>query len=526
MARAPQALGSPMQSRSQYLARALEEMKKEPQHIGGYGDLGARLLAQALTQRALGKTEDAARAEASNVDLQRRQQIGGLAGLEVPGEMQEVGNGRLGNPFAGISRMMGVGGQPQPQQAPPQAPPMQAPIQPPPPPPGTAPVAPVEGGPIGPAMPAGTPPMPPMPQGQMAQDPQGQAPQQPQMPPQMQQQVQYLLSQGTPEAYQQAEQIVFGWQQQQAALASVPPEMRNDPRFMYAAANNPEALAESLAYQYRPQVIAAGGIQSIAGENRQIGAPRFDEFGDQMVRVDPVTGEVSTVAQRGPTYAEQTDRMQAEQLKPVEVGEGGALVAFDPRTGEALPQFERAPAEKPLSAAEQTAIDALETDIVMGDQVLGNVRSVIADIDSGAFRLDPMSRTSYEVRNRTGQASPESLAYARALTTVSNLRNTLLRENKGTQTEGDAIRTLEEVIANWGDEEIVRQGLQQFERQQAEIQEARRGQIERRRSGEARRPTGTAQGQAGGRRLSPEEAQRLPPGTPFVGLDGVPRVRQ
>ena len=33
-------------------------------------------------------------------------------------------------------------------------------------------------------------------------------------------------------------------------------------------------------------------------------------------------------------------------------------------------------------------------------------------------------------------------------------------------------------------------------------------------------------GAAASRRLSPQEAANLPPGTPFVGMDGVERVRQ
>lgn len=366
MARAPQALGSPLQRRSQYLAQALQAMQQEPQRISGYGDLGARLLAQALTQRALGKTERAAEAEMSNADLQRRQQIGALAGVEVPGEMQEVGTGRLGNPLAGIGRMMGIGGQP--QQAP-----MQQPMQ------G---VAPVEGSPLPPAMPAA----------QAVQDSQGQ----PQMPPQLQQQVQYLLGQGTPEAYQQAEQIVFGWQQQQAALASVPPEFRNDPRFMFAAQNNPEALAESLGYQYRPQVIAAGGIQSIAGENRQIGAPRFDEFGDQMVRVDPTTGQVQTVAQRGPTFAEETARMQAQQQRPVTVAPGGAVVAFDPNTGQATPQFERERAVAPGQIGSPEARIQAERNLQLANRNTDNTLRAVDQARNmvGFWTTGPMSGLS------------------------------------------------------------------------------------------------------------------------------------
>lgn len=488
MARAPQqrqqqpaqALGSPLQRRSQYLAQALEAMRQEPQRIGGFGDLGARLLAQALTQAAAEKTDKAVSAEQSNEALRRRRAM--FPGLTIEGEEQEVGNGRLGNPFAGFLRR----GQPpiQPRVGtPPIAPDINSagsPTQ------TVAPIPPVENG-------GALPPVGMMPQDPVPAAPQQQAmpqaqPQQAGIPPQLEQQIMGLLSVGTPEAEQQAFELYQGWQQQQQILASLTPEQRANPDFAFAARYNPEELAGSLSYGFRPVTGAAGSSIITPATGQRFDVPDYETVNDTIYRT---TGaQVEQVATAPPEYQDVTRRIEVNQVRPVEVSPGGAVVSFDPNTGQTAPQFERAPSEKPLSASEQNAIDALEIDIRFGGQALGNVRSVMADIDSGAFRLDPVSRASYETRNRTGNSSPESLAYARALTTVSNLRNTLLRENKGTQTEGDAIRILEEVIANWGDERVVRQGLAQFEQLYGGIQEDRQRQLDRRRSGEARQVGG------------------------------------
>lgn len=113
-----------------------------------------------------------------------------------------------------------------------------------------------------------------------------------------------------------------------AQLRSVAESM--GPAAMIAFETNPEAFGAQLAEQYAPQVIAAGGIQSIAGTGQRVAAPSFDTFGDSIVRKDPLSGAVETVAQRGPTFSEQTGRINA--TNPVPVSPGVQLI--DPATGQ------------------------------------------------------------------------------------------------------------------------------------------------------------------------------------------------
>ena len=88
------------------------------------------------------------------------------------------------------------------------------------------------------------------------------------------------------------------YRQQQA-----PSLFANDPRAQMLYRSGNQSFMDSLGEQYKPQVVAEGGLQSIAGENRQIRNPRTREFGMDLVRDTP-TG-VQTVATRGPTPTEQ-----------------------------------------------------------------------------------------------------------------------------------------------------------------------------------------------------------------------------
>lgn len=104
------------------------------------------------------------------------------------------------------------------------------------------------------------------------------------------------------------------------------------PAAMIAFDTNPEAFGAQLAEQYAPQVIAAGGVQSVIGNGARVSAPRDMEFGDSLVRTDPLAPAPQTLMQRGPTFAEETGRLNANN--PINVAPGGRAV--DPRTGEVI----------------------------------------------------------------------------------------------------------------------------------------------------------------------------------------------
>lgn len=92
---------------------------------------------------------------------------------------------------------------------------------------------------------------------------------------------------------------------------------KGDPRGQALWASGLPEFRKAVAEQYSPQVIASGGIQSIAGEGRTIGAPVFRDFGPTIQKLDPITGQATTIASRTPD--------------PVNVAPGGRLL--NPETG-------------------------------------------------------------------------------------------------------------------------------------------------------------------------------------------------
>lgn len=510
MAREP--LSSPLQRRSQYLAEALKAMRQEPQRIGGYGDLAARLAAQALTQAAAEKTDKAAGAEASNAELARRQAIfGGIPGLDVGGEMQDVGNGRLGNPLSGLARAVrgfGRGGEqpaPQEQAAPPPAQPPQMPMA-----------------SVGAVQNSGS--MPPV--GQM-QDPAPQAtPMQSgaaQLPPDFIQQAQRFLALGTPEGEQQALALVQGWQQQQQILASIPPELRGDPKFMFAAQNNPEALAESLGYQYRPQVIAAGGVQSVIGSGDRVSAPQTIQFGDTLTRVDPLSPTPQTIATRGPTFAEQTGRIAAERPQAVTTATGADTRLIGPN-GEVIDEFAgrdapRSQQQIPPRAAELTGqIRALETDVF---PTLDRQRSLLAsgEVITGPFAQQRLATARVLAEAGNEQARREVAATEEYIANAGRLRVGMAK-SLGTNPSNADIQLLDIVTA--GDITKSQDGLMATLDQGYALADRQRSGFQ----GELLQYDQVSQ-QNGPVSVSTEdEYRRLPRGTRYIAPDGQVRTKQ
>ena len=139
---APQMIETPAMRRSALLAKMLEQQRQPTEIKGGYGELGARLLAQGITKWSGDRAAKAAQEE-------------GAARVRGQADTLQLQ----------LAAMLG-GNEPQPEAmgaAPP--PPMVAPVQ------NTqqpveamsAPVAPVEGAPMPPAAPAGAPVAPPVP---------------------------------------------------------------------------------------------------------------------------------------------------------------------------------------------------------------------------------------------------------------------------------------------------------------------------------------------------------------------------
>lgn len=83
----------------------------------------------------------------------------------------------------------------------------------------------------------------------------------------------------------------------------------NDPKAQALYSMGNQSFLDSLGEQYKPQVVAEGGIQSVYGEGATVRNPRTREFGNSLVRDTP-TG-IETLATRGPSYSEQASLQNA-----------------------------------------------------------------------------------------------------------------------------------------------------------------------------------------------------------------------
>jgi hypothetical protein len=270
------------------------------------------------------------------------------------------------------------------------------------------------------------------------------------------------------------------------------------PAAMLAFDLNPEKFGEELASQFSPQVIAAGGIQSVIGNGQRVSAPQVTQFGDSLVRTDPLQPGPETLMQRGPTFQEQTARLSA--TSPVNVAPGNVLI--DPQTGEqrgsgrgrilsagegvdlvsesGAPIYQnapppRAPVARPAAALEiEGRIDSTAREVVpslnrmrqllsSGDVITGlgaDVRLQADRVLASAGNRDAQRRVAAteELRNLSGRLR---VGMAKTLGANPSNADILLLEKI---TGGDISQSSESLMR------LVDQGLQMSSQQQADLQ--------------------------------------------------------
>lgn len=322
------------------------------------------------------------------------------------------------------------------------------------------------------------------------------------------------------------------------------------PDALLALRTNPGAVGESLGMRYRPVNTAAGSITSY-GPNAEsrIAAPVVERVDDRFGIVDPLNPDagVRYTDPRGPTFAETTDRFKTENpvlaanstwLGPdgsvrgqgyiapevVSTPQGGTTNVFDAE-GRVINSVQgnpetRAPRVVPDAVRRDNEKD--QADIDARKATIDRVANAVALIDNGTINLDPASRASAWVRNNTGNSTPQSQAQAELRRTVETLRNNILNDAAGPQTDGDSLRALNQIIQGWGDETVVRQGLNAY----LEIQRAKTASqqsiLDNRLAQYGDTSAGYG-GDSGGNIPSPTSAaqyQALPSGTQYRAPDG------
>lgn len=129
-----------------------------------------------------------------------------------------------------------------------------------------------------------------------------------------------LLNPGVADQFAPAVMVQQRNQQAQTLFA-------NDPRAQALWASGNQSFADSLGEQYKPQVIGAGGRQSVYGEGRTVDAPSFQTVNDTVVRNDPGQGTTTPTFTAPPAYNDVTQR----QLGQGNLGVAQGRLALDDR---------------------------------------------------------------------------------------------------------------------------------------------------------------------------------------------------
>ncbi|PIB91294.1 hypothetical protein [Caulobacter sp. FWC2] len=149
--------------------------------------------------------------------------------------------------------------------------------------------------------------------------------------------------------------------------------------------------------------------------------------------------------------------------------------------------------QKALRQGDQTAetgdIEAMQSANALSEQLAGYHEK----IDGGKLRLSPVANAVNTVRNAVGASTDESRNYGSFKAGLEKMRNDSLRLNKGVQTEGDAQRAWNELIANTGDQEFVKQRLAEIQAIDDQAVRLRGQTINARRSAQGVDPLDTRQ---------------------------------
>lgn len=168
---------------------------------------------------------------------------------------------------------------------------------------------------------------------------------------------------------------------------------------------------------------------------------------------------------------------------------------YDPETGQPqTAQWDAGAGDwRPIGGTKQApprpvpaAIQKAEAEDLQDVQTIGQLNSQLGgyvdQIDSGKLVLGPVQNRVAELQNYVGNSDENSRNYASFVAGMEKMRNESLRLNKGVQTEGDAQRAWNEVLANINDPAVVKQRLQEIQRYNATAAEFKKNQIGLRRA--------------------------------------------
>lgn len=253
-----------------------------------------------------------------------------------------------------------------------------------------------------------------------------------------------------------------------------------------------ESMARKLGVAWRPDLMRGNTPNALAYQDK-LGRAYFDEgvakYGGDLAKGAAYYHGGPDEGIWGPktqAYAQAvTGRLQGGQgdAQPYQVAsagdtppppEGGARVLLSrpkqedhwvdlPGGGQRNTRTGQTQGTPRTSGRLSATVIKLQNDLLSDLQSASSVNTVIDrainQIDGGKLNLGPVTNLVSRGRNIAGQSDENSRNFETFRTSLEKMRNDSLRLNKGVQTEGDAQRAWNEIMAHTGDEALVRQRL-------------------------------------------------------------------
>jgi len=142
---------------------------------------------------------------------------------------------------------------------------------------------------------------------------------------------------------------------------------------------------------------------------------------------------------------------------------------------------QKAKAAKPLSSGAQKAEDEDFGAIDTASNILTETENFMQLIDDNKLSFSPLAGVTDDLSLMLGGGDEDTLNRQSFDLFLKRLRGATLRLNKGTQTEGDAERAMQEIVNNRTNTKAVRKALQDLQRANERAVEERKRNINRRR---------------------------------------------
>lgn len=305
-----------------------------------------------------------------------------------------------------------------------------------------------------------------------------------------------------------------------------------------ASTGNPRAAIEAaLVSQYAP-VRQMGALEHKTFENEQTKVgDREARLHERILTLDAAAANQSMAREERVARAAEAASLRRELAQMQDTtrrdiaAQGDATRREVAAAADATRQQKNTPKlPTPALKLQQEELDAIGT----SSSINADLAGIAKQIDDGKLDLSLAGNVAGKVRNFIGASNENSRNLASFQSTLEKLRNDSLRLNKGVQTEGDAQRAWNELVANINDKGVVKQRLAEIQKINERAVNLRKMNVDSIRGNFGLEPMDTtgyssqpaAVGGAGPAKISSDaEFDALPSGAVFIGPDGKQRKK-